>query len=419
MTPLAMRLAARYWRHLGGDLEGSYDGSRYVDIRVKGTDDPVVFASPEVFHEALGLFPRQGAYGCPSCGFSSTPDGSAIYDAGFPCPGCGQGGVVSSNPHHGSTLDSLLEETGELAEVSTMAQRLAAKYKGKKKTDKGNTVYMYSEKQIEHRNREKAKRIEKLRGKIGDVRAKVKKDLKSDDPEVKLTALAVALMDHTYERVGNEESADDGHFGVTGWQKGHVSFGKGKARLKYVGKSGVKHDKDVTDKAVLSALRDAYEAVEGEEASLFEYEGGKVTAEKVNAYLKDFDITAKDIRGFHANQEMKDRLKEERKKGGALPEDKKKREKQLKEEFKAALEATAEAVGHEPSTLRSQYLVPGLEDDYMDNGKIDSSFTKGAATTWVYEDGPDAYCNPETGECQPNGPADKGPSYVEAGYERS
>lgn len=267
---------------------------------------------------------------------------------------------------------------------SWLGGRLAAKYKGKKKTDEGNTVYLYSDKQIEHRNRQKAKRVEKLRGKIGDLRTKVKKDLKSSDPEKKLTALAVALMDHTYERVGNDESAGDGHYGVTGWHKGHVSFGKGKAKLKYVGKSGVKHDKEVTDKGILAALKDAYEAVEGEEANLFEWEGGKVTAEKVNAYLKDFDVTAKDIRGFHANNEMQTRLKAERKKGGALPEDKKKREKQLKEEFKTALEETAEAVGHEAATLRSQYLVPGLEDTFMKDGtiidKLGSSPPEGANT---------------------------------------
>jgi hypothetical protein len=72
---------------------------------------------------------------------------------------------------------------------------------------------------------------------------------------------------------------------------------------------------------------------------------------------------------------MQAQLRAERKKGGALPEDKKKREKKLKEEFKRALDTTADAVGHEPSTLRSHYLVPGLEDDFLDNGKIDNSFT--------------------------------------------
>jgi len=256
---------------------------------------------------------------------------------------------------------------------TTQALRVLAKYKAKKKVKNKDgeetTVYEYSDKQIANRNREKAKRIEKLRHKIDDVRAKVKKDMKSADPEKMLTALAVGLMDHTFERVGNEESADEGHFGVTGWQRKHVSFGKD-VTIKYVGKSGVKHEKKVTDPALKKALRDAYEASDDEDASLFEYEGGKVTAEKVNAYLKEFDVTAKDIRGMHANVEMQERLKEVRKKGGKLPEDKKKREKQLKDEFKEALEGAAEAVGHEPSTLKSQYLVPGLEESYLKDGTV-------------------------------------------------
>lgn len=270
---------------------------------------------------------------------------------------------------------------GQFSHWQKAASDVVAKYKSKKrvKTEDGDTmtVYEYSDRQIAQRHKDKAKRYDKLKGKIGDLRAKVKRDLKSSDPETMLTALAVALMDHTYERVGNDESAKDGHFGVTGWQKKHISFGK-KTTINYVGKSGVKHKKEITDAGLKKALRDAYEAVEGDDTEILSWEGGKVSAEKVNAYLKDFGVTAKDIRGFHANSEMMDRLKAQRK--GKLPEDKKEREKQLKEEFKKALEETADAVGHEAATLRSQYLVPGLEEDYLDNGKVDGSFTKTASS---------------------------------------
>jgi len=248
--------------------------------------------------------------------------------------------------------------------------KVVAKYKSKKKLDTGTVVYEYSEKQIAKRHKEKADRIEKLRGSIEKLRTQVMKDIKSDDPETKLKALAVALMDHTYERVGNDESADDGHFGVTGWQKRHVTFGKGKATIKYVGKSGVKHEKEVTDKAILKALKDAHENAKGEKTCLFEYDGGCVTASEVNHYLKEYDITAKDLRGFHANDQMKQHLQKIRSGGGKLPEDKKEREKKLKDEFKEALEMTAEEVGHEASTLRSQYLVPALEENYLKDGSV-------------------------------------------------
>jgi DNA topoisomerase IB len=253
-----------------------------------------------------------------------------------------------------------------------------AKYKSKKKvkTQDGDemTVYEYSDKQIANRNKKKAERIEKLRKGIEKLRTKVKKDLHSQDPEKTLVALAVALMDHTYERVGNDESAKEGHFGVTGWCKKHVSFGKGSVTVSYTGKSGVKHKKKITDAAIKSALKDAYDAVEDDNDEVLSWDGGKVTAEKVNDYLSAFDVTAKDLRGFHANRETAERLKAERKDGGSLPEDKKKRAKQLKDEFLAAVKGAAEAVGHEPSTLRSQYLVPSMEEDYLRDGTVSESF---------------------------------------------
>lgn len=247
---------------------------------------------------------------------------------------------------------------------------VVAKYQSKKVLDSGNVVYEYSERQIADRHRKKADRYEKLRGSIEKLRKRVNKDLSADDLKTRRTALAVALMDHTYERVGNDESAEEGHYGVTGWQKDHISFGKGKATIKYVGKSGVKHEKEVTDKKILSALREAYDELKAGDDCLFEAEEGCVKAKDVNAYLKEFDITTKDIRGLHANEEMCERLEKIRAKGGKLPEDKKKREKKLKDEFKEALEGTADAVGHEAATLRSQYLVPKLEEQYMKDGSV-------------------------------------------------
>lgn len=254
-----------------------------------------------------------------------------------------------------------------------ISSRVAARYKDKKKTEQGNTVYLYSDQQISRRNNEKAKRLEQLRKNVHKVRAQVKKDLASGDPEKVLTALAVGLMDHTAERVGNSESAKEGHYGVTGWTKDHVKFSKGKATVSYVGKSGVKQKKIVSDKALVLALKDAVEACE--DGSIFCHETATIDASKVNKYLKKFDITAKDIRGLHANQTMQEKLKAVRK--GELPTDPKEKEKQLKDEFKKALEETAKEVGHEPSTLRSQYLVPGLEEEYM-KGKVMDKMTKKA-----------------------------------------
>lgn len=263
------------------------------------------------------------------------------------------------------------KSTDVLALVMGLADRVAARYKSKKKLETGTTVYQYSDRQIARRNREKAERLEKLRSSMSDLRAQVRKDLQSKDDDKRLTALAIALMDETAERVGNDESAQEGHFGVTGWRRNHISFSGGQASISYVGKSGVKHKKSVKTKAIVEALRRAYDDCKGEGTVT-----GTVDATKVNAYLKSYGITAKDIRGFHANDIMKAKLGEVRR--GELPSDPKERKKKLQTEFKKALEETAEAVGHEPSTLRSQYLVPGLEDAFLRDGTIPSKMTREA-----------------------------------------
>jgi DNA topoisomerase IB len=253
-----------------------------------------------------------------------------------------------------------------------LVSKVAARYKKKRLSEEGTAIYEYSERQISRRNNEKAERLETLRKNVHKVRAQVKKDLKSEDPDTVLKALAVGLMDHTAERVGNPQSAKDGHFGVTGWGKKHISFGKGKATVTYVGKSGVKQKKTVSDPGLLKALRKAYDACKDD---IFCHEAGTVTASHVNAYLKKFEITAKDIRGLHANQKMQQKLKSLRK--GELPTDPKERKEQLKKEFEQALEETAAEVGHEAKTLQNQYLVPSMEEEYM-KGRVMTKLVKEA-----------------------------------------
>jgi len=255
------------------------------------------------------------------------------------------------------------------------------KYKGKKvvKNQDGEdtTVYEYSERQVALRDKDKAERIQKLRQRRSDLIKKVKSDLKSKDDKTRLTALAVALIDHTYERPGNEDSADDGHFGVTGWLKKHVTFSGNKATLSYVGKSGVKQKKIVNDAAAVKLLKEITKGKKPDE-QILTTDDASITAKDINAYLPE-GITAKDLRGLHANEEMLGQLKKVRSKGSKLPKARTERDRILKDEFNRALKETAEIVGHEPSTLRSQYLVPHLEDEYRKDGTVLTNLDKTAA----------------------------------------
>ena len=253
--------------------------------------------------------------------------------------------------------------------------RVAAKYKSKKEvpTKDGDTktVYEYSDSQVAHRHREKAKKVESLRKGIDKIRSQARKDLKSDDPKTKLTALAVLLIDQTYERTGNESTAaESNRFGVTSWRAKHVKINGNTAIIKYNGKSDVTQEKKVTDSAVVAALKAATKGKKGEDRVLCEGDDCTVKGKDVNEYLKPFGVTAKDIRGMHANEEMKRVLSGVRKKGPELPSGRKEKDEILKKEFKEALEETAKMVGHEPSTLKSHYLVPKFEDSFMHDGSV-------------------------------------------------
>ena len=260
-------------------------------------------------------------------------------------------------------------------EAGKKASRLAAKYKEKKEVPKADgsgttTVYEYGPRQVAQRNKAKAVRIEALRQKITDLRKQVHADLTAEDSDTRLTALAVSLIDETYARVGNEKSAKAGHHGVTNWQTDHVTLADKSATIRYTGKSGVEQAKRVTNARVLAALRKALEGKSKGDKVLCDGDECSILAKDVNAYLKPFEITAKDIRGLHANEEMKHHLRKQRKAGPELPRARRDKDKILKAEFKAALELASAAVGHKDSTLRSQYLVPSMEASYTHDGTV-------------------------------------------------
>ena len=205
------------------------------------------------------------------------------------------------------------------------------------------------------RQRKKNNGVATLAKNMSRLQKRVSSDLSSSDEEIKLTAAAVKTMLDTSERVGNKASAKSGHHGVTGLKRNHIKKGGGSIKLKYTGKSGMKHEKELKDKRVLKAME------AGTDNNLFKTQAGKeVTNTMVNSYLKEFGITSKDIRGYNANKFMSQKL------SGLGGGD----EKERKDKFLRALEEIAEKVGHTPSMLRNSYLNPSMEDDYVKRGVV-------------------------------------------------
>jgi hypothetical protein len=206
----------------------------------------------------------------------------------------------------------------------------------------------------------KREHCEQLANSIRALRGNLTRDMKSDDEKVRLTALIIAIIDKTAERIGNEESEGNGHFGVTGFRKKHISISGNTVTLNYKGKSGVIHEKKFTDELIASTLKQAIK--DTPKRSIFvTSDGFRIKADRVNRYLSEYDISAKDLRGYHANKYIIDKLHKQE----ISPEI-----KDRKVVFKKAVRYSAARVGHAPMTLQKHYLFPELQVDYVDHGKI-------------------------------------------------
>jgi hypothetical protein len=221
-----------------------------------------------------------------------------------------------------------------------------------------------AEQEVERkRSTKKVNAVKTLAENITSLRHNVTRDLKSDDERVRMTALAIALMDRTAERVGNEESAKNGHVGVTGFKRKHLSVDGNKITLNYIGKSGVQHEKSFSDKKLAEIIKSRLEKCTPNDFLLQCDDGYKVKSDRVNRYLEDYGVTAKDIRGYSANRLMIEALKRQKR-----PDE----ESERKKIFMEALRRVAEQVGHGPQMLRNSYLIPSLEPAWVREGKIES-----------------------------------------------
>lgn len=213
------------------------------------------------------------------------------------------------------------------------------------------------EQELKERWASKRTAIYNLRDNIERLKRRVKKDLVSGDEKDQITALIVRTMLNTSERIGNEESANNGHFGITQFKKNHVKVLGSRIRFNYTGKSGVEHEKDFCDNSSSQLLKKL--KVRNNEFIFTTEDGFRIRPDRVNRYLKQFDVKSKDIRGFNANRMMVMELN----RLGKIQE-----EKDRPKIFNQALRKIAERIGHGAPTLRKHYLLPEIEENFYKTG---------------------------------------------------
>ena len=222
---------------------------------------------------------------------------------------------------------------------------------------------------IEQRWQKKKDHIRELSDNVSRLKNRITRDLKSEDEKDCLTALVVAIMLKTGERVGNDKSAEykkkskkdkrKKAYGVTGFKREHVEVVGNKIHLNYIGKKGVPQEKSFSDEKLAKALKNAIKNCKGE--FIFETTDYNITDNHVNNYLKEFNISAKAVRGYSANKWVLDKLITTK------PEE---TDKKRKKQLGIILKNVAAKVGHGPSVLKNQYLMPEVITYWVDKGEV-------------------------------------------------
>ena len=229
---------------------------------------------------------------------------------------------------------------------------------------KGRKQYRYHAHWRQVRSQTKFNRMIAFGEALPKIRKQTEADLKRTGlPREKVLATVVRLLEITRIRVGNEEYAQTNKsFGLTTMRDRHVDISGAKLQFKFRGKSGVKHEIELSDRRLAKIVKRCQD-IPGQE--LFQYlddEGQRqpVSSGDINAYLQeitDLDFTAKDFRTWSGTVLAAQELNEL-----GLFET----QTEAKKNVTQAIKDVAQHLGNRPATCRKYYVHPAVIDAYMD-----------------------------------------------------
>jgi DNA topoisomerase-1 len=233
---------------------------------------------------------------------------------------------------------------------------------------RGRKQYRYHPKWQKVRNETKFDRLYYFGKRLGKLRRQIKKDLRRKSMDkVKISALAISIMEQTLIRVGNAGYEKEyGSHGLTTLKNSHVHFKQGYALFKFKGKKNVQQLSELKGKALVNLLKKV-KALPGQE--LFQYYDDEqqlhsLNSSDINEYLHEQmgeAFTCKDFRSWAgciaAIKCMLPKQEEGLSKTAlqkALPE---------------VIDAVARKLGNTRAVCRKYYIHPRLLQ-YFEEGKL-------------------------------------------------
>jgi DNA topoisomerase-1 len=199
---------------------------------------------------------------------------------------------------------------------------------------------------------------------LPSIRERVDADLRRRGlPRERVLAAVVRLMEATLFRIGNTEYAKSNKsYGLTTLRDRHVDIDGSHIHLDFRGKSGIRHESDITDRRLARIIKDCRDLPGYELFQFVDDDGNRHTVDSadVNEYLREAsgeEITAKDFRTWAATNLAALALQEfelfdtEAKKKHAVV---------------SAVARVAKHLGNTPAICRRCYIHPAIFDGYLD-----------------------------------------------------
>lgn len=231
--------------------------------------------------------------------------------------------------------------------------------------DAGRRQYIYHPDWVSERQAEKYERAVQFGRALPRARTRVSRDLRLPGvPLERACATAFRILDLGALRIGNDVYADEnGGFGLTTLERRHVRRRGQALHLHFVGKSGVEHDVELADLAVLRAIGDMRRRRGSPDLMSYrDPQWRSLDSAQVNDYLRDvtgLEVSAKDFRTWHGTVAAAAALE-----GAACsattPDD----EGCPSSWQRAACEAAAALLGNSPTQARDAYVDPRLFEAY-------------------------------------------------------
>lgn len=232
----------------------------------------------------------------------------------------------------------------------------------------GRLQYIYHPKFRARQEKEKFERILRFARSLPKMRRTTTEHLsRSGLDREKVLACIVQLMDKAYFRVGNEEyAAANQSYGLTTLRSKHTEVKGDSIIFDFVGKSGQKHLKKVTDKRLAKIVKQL-DSLPGYEIFKYVDEDGNlrdIRSDDVNEYIRDLmgeEFSAKDFRTWGGTLLASIELSQTE------------RSHSINERKKTVTECVkrvAQKLGNTPSIARGSYIDPRVISAYVDTNEL-------------------------------------------------